>query len=59
MGKNKDGPHADVCLKFDPQHMTFTATDSRAISAWKNKPRTFRDVPAEETPFDGQEGLPL
>lgn len=59
VGKNKDGPHAAVCLKFDAVHMTFTATDSRAISAWKNKPRTFRDVPAEETPFDGQEGLPL
>ena len=28
--KNKDGPLLSVCLKFDPEHMDFTATDSRS-----------------------------
>lgn len=53
--KNKDGPLGSVCLKFDPEHMDFQATDSRAYS---NRPRKaapkFTDLPD-----DDQEELPL
>ena len=59
VGKNKDGPHPSLCLKFDPQHMEFTPTDSRALAAQPQKPRTFRDVDEADTPFDGQGALPL
>lgn len=44
--KNKDGPLGSVCLRFDPEHMDFTPTDSRAYS---NRPKkqaeTFLDEP--------------
>lgn len=30
VAKNKDGPLGRICLKFDAEHMEFTATDSRA-----------------------------
>ena len=44
--KNKDGPLGSVCLRFDPEHMDFTPTDSRAYS---NRPKkqaeTFLDAP--------------
>ena len=47
--KNKDGPRVDVCLRFDPEHMTFTATDSRA---WrppaKKKAVKFTDLNEQE-----------
>ena len=47
--KNKDGPRVDVCLRFDPEHMTFTATDSRA---WrppaKKKAVKFTDLAEQE-----------
>lgn len=50
--KNKDGPLGSVCLRFDPEHMDFQATDSRAIDEWrrglKKKPTTFRDMPDQE-----------
>ena len=42
--KNKDGPLGSVCLKFDPEHMDFTPTDSRAYT---NRPR--RSAPAKFT----------
>lgn len=56
VGKNKDGPLFKSCLKFDPAHMDFTATDSRALDEWrrkKAKASTFKDLPD-----DGQEALP-
>ena len=34
VAKNKDGPLGRICLKFDAEHMEFTATDSRA---WKRR----------------------
>ena len=47
--KNKDGPRVDVCLRFDPEHMTFTATDSRA---WrppaKKRASKFTDLNEQE-----------
>ena len=53
--KNKDGPLGSVCLRFDPEHMDFQATDSRAYS---NRPKKaapkFTDLPD-----DDQEELPL
>jgi len=53
--KNKDGPPIDICLKFDPRHMDFVATDSRAMDAWRrkqSKPATFLDVPPEQDKKD-------
>lgn len=49
--KNKDGPHPSVCLRFDPEHMDFTATDSRAMAKYmtRRRPaRTFQDVDDQE-----------
>ena len=47
--KNKDGPLINICLKFDPQHMDFTATDSRAfINRMKSRKSTFMDLSDEE-----------
>ena len=48
--KNKEGELPSVCLKFDPKHMDFTATDSRAIHAWQARPKraTFRDLPDDD-----------
>ena len=47
--KNKDGPLLSVCLRFDPEHMDFTATDTRAWQPPKKKARsTFRDVDEQE-----------
>ena len=58
VAKNKDGPLGRVCLRFDPRHMDFTATDSRAYS---NRPRQeqsrFREIP--EGSLEGQEALPF
>lgn len=54
--KNKDGPLGSVCLRFDPEHMDFTATDSRALDEWrrkKTKPSKFTDLPD-----GGQEEIP-
>ena len=52
--KNKDGPLGSVCLRFDPEHMDFTATDSRAYS---NRPR--RAAKFTELPDGGaQEEIP-
>ena len=55
IAKNKDGPLGSVCLKFDPEHMDFTATDSRALDRWvrtKKQPSKFTEVD------DGQEEIP-
>ncbi len=46
--KNKDGPLGSVCLRFDPEHMDFTATDSRAWNNRPRKPATFQDIPDED-----------
>ena len=48
--KNKEGELPSVCLKFDPRHMDFTPTDSRAIRAWQARPRrtTFQDLPDDD-----------
>lgn len=52
--KNKDGvtgAAASLCLRFDPDHMTFTPTDSRSERSWigkKKKARTFQDVDDQE-----------
>ena len=48
VAKNKDGPLLSVCLRFDPEHMDFTATDSRAFKPAAGKKRTFRDVEDQE-----------
>lgn len=57
--KNKDGPPVNVCLRFDPRHMDFTATDSRAWESWgRKKKRTFTET-EEPTPFDGQGKMDL
>ncbi|MBQ2633446.1 MAG: AAA family ATPase [Oscillospiraceae bacterium] len=54
--KNKDGPLGSVCLRFDPEHMDFTATDSRAFdnNRYRRRAPTFKDLPD-----DGQEALPF
>lgn len=55
--KNKEGELPSVCLKFDPEHMNFTATDSRAWQGSRTgKPArsTFMDLPDN----GGQEELP-
>ena len=48
VAKNKDGPLLSVCLRFDPEHMDFTATDSRAFKPKAAKKRTFQDVDDQE-----------
>jgi len=55
--KNKDGPLSSVCLRFDPEHMDFSATDSRAFDHWRarKKPSSFKDLPddgREEIQFE-------
>lgn len=50
--KNKDGELPSVCLRFDPEHMDFTATDSRS---WR-PPAKKRA--AKFTEVDTQEELP-
>ena len=54
--KNKDGELPSCCLRFDPGHMDFTATDSRAWSSYSRKPSrsTFEDLPDK----DAQEEIP-
>lgn len=53
--KNKDGPLGAVCLRFDAEHMDFSATDSRAWDRWKaSKPSKFTEVRDD----DGQEEIP-
>ena len=52
--KNKDGPLGSVCLRFDPEHMDFTATDSRVQDRWRSKPA----AKFTELPDDGQETIP-
>lgn len=49
--KNKDGPHPSVCLRFDPEHMDFTATDSRKYvpSRGRAKIKNFMDQPEQAT----------
>lgn len=52
VAKNKDGPLISVCLRFDPEHMDFTATDSRAWTPpKKKKARTFQEADQEEIPW--------
>ena len=51
--KNKDGvtgAAASLCLRFDPEHMTFRPTDSRSYKPAKKKAETFREV-QEEIPW--------
>lgn len=56
--KNKDGPQANVCLRFDPHHMDFIATDSRAWDRWRSgRAKTFREVPDEKLTKQDQEVL--
>jgi len=53
--KNKDGPLSAVCLRFDAEHMDFTATDSRDyLNRMKKSASKFTDLPD-----DDQEELPL
>ena len=53
--KNKDGPLSSVCLRFDAEHMDFTATDSRDyLNRMKRSAPKFTDLPD-----DDQEELPL
>lgn len=52
--KNKEGELPQVCLKFDPRHMDFQATDSRAIGAW----RRGQTKAAKFTELSDQEELP-
>lgn len=54
--KNKDGAtgsSASLCLKFDPEHMLFTPTASRA---WRpparGRAKTFRDVETKQTSIE-------
>ena len=54
--KNKDGPLGSVCLKFDPEHMDFTATDSRALGAWRR--RTTSAAKFTDLPDNVQEEIP-
>ena len=55
--KNKDGPLSSVCLKFDPEHMDFSATDSRTFA---NRPRkkaaAFTDLPDDQEELEGWPG---
>ena len=56
VGKNKDGPLADLCLHFDAEHMTFRPTDSRVADrirrAAGRKPKfTELDDDQEELPW--------
>ena len=51
--KNKDGPLSSVCLKFDPEHMDFSATVSRSY-ANRPQPKKARKF----TDLDDQEELP-
>ena len=55
VAKNKDGPQGRVCLKFDPAHMDFTPTDSRA---WQRPAGQSRKDPGF-TEVTGQEALPF
>ena len=55
--KNKDGALADLCLKFDAEHMTFTPTDSRALERWVRENAT-RKPKFTELPDEKQEELP-
>lgn len=56
VAKNKDGPLGQVCLRFDPAHMDFTPTDSRA---WKRPAGQKKDDPGF-VPMEGlQEVLPF
>ena len=54
--KNKEGELPSVCLRFDPRHMDFTATDSRALAEWERR----RTSPAKFTELedDGQVSMP-
>lgn len=56
--KNKDGPQVSVNLRFDPHHMDFTASDSRAFDEWrrKRKPK-FTELPDSELDAKDQEVL--
>ena len=59
--KNKDGPLSSVCLRFDAEHMDFSATDSRVYrppSSRSKVKKNFKEADEEDTPFE-QEGLPL
>lgn len=56
--KNKDGPLDSVCLRFDPRHMDFTATDSRALDRWRTKKAArFTELPDEKLTPQDQEVL--
>lgn len=49
--KNKDGPLGSVCLRFDPEHMDFAATDSRALNEWRRQRTSaikFTEMPQQE-----------
>lgn len=52
VAKNKDGPLISLCLRFDPEHMDFAATDSRNF-----KPPAKKKA-AKFTDMDDQEELP-
>lgn len=55
--KNKIGALADLCLKFEPEHMSFTPTDSRALERWVRENST-RKPKFTELPDGEQEKLP-
>lgn len=55
--KNKVGALADLCLKFEPEYMTFTPTDSRALERWVRENST-RKPKFTELPDGKQEELP-
>lgn len=56
--KNKDGPQANVCLRFDARHMDFVATDSRAWDRWRSgRAKTFTELPDTKLTKQDQEVL--
>ncbi|MBO7667073.1 MAG: AAA family ATPase [Firmicutes bacterium] len=56
VAKNKDGPLGQVCLRFDPEHMEFTPTDSRA---WRRPAGQKKEDPGFVPVEDPQEVLPF